>query len=584
MKKHWIAVRIEGRGNVKHPYTGDVISAYQIPSHTCGRTVLVALYGDEAVDGTLPHHRFHYVHLTNEVPTLDHTILLHLTDEELARVEGITRAGYGAYSGCWRWMEEVWKLFPSSKGADYIPLVGSQTPRHRPDEYPVIEPKTAPKPSGGIQVERDLQVKSSRAWWWVSGETYPHRHTLKAAGGEWSKGKKAWLFRGEAVPTAVQELLTPAPVAEELPPVVEATPPTGTFKVGDRVQAKQAFLTVQGTTVPMHTHGIVQTCCGEAGELGFSYDVDFSGQGETWCFECDLEARLPAETVVPLAPIPDPDLPAGLPIADEPPVLDPVVVEVPLPSSQDTVPLAPEKPQESLPTIRVLKPEPLSDMLDGVIASAPRLISPATATPNPHRVPIRQTYVGELSGAIAGNVHCYGYALHQGTLLYVNMGGPRRAVEAIRARLAKGETVNLLPWDAPSVELSAGEEDGEAQTGKFTAYLQTLSEAKFTSALLVHEWITTPLYHGLSVTAIFRTSEEQAIAKLLDHVRKLVKVAVFDQWGTFLYTAGQAMGLVRPPTHCGGEIDLLVVDLDDLQWTRLLTGGLSSGRITLPTL
>ena len=100
----------------------------------------------------------------------------------------------------------------------------------------------------------------------------------------------------------------------------------------------------------------------------------------------------------------------------------------------------------------------------------------------------------------------------------------------------------------------------------------------------MHEWITTPLYHGLSVTAIFRTSEEQAIAKLLDHVRKLVKVAVFDQWGTFLYTAGQAMGLVHPPTHCGGEIDLLVVDLDDLQWTRLLTGGLSSGRITLPTL
>jgi hypothetical protein len=154
------------------------------------------------------------------------------------------------------------------------------------------------------------------------------------------------------------------------------------------------------------------------------------------------------------------------------------------------------------------------------------------------------------------------------------------AVEAIRAKLSKGEIVNLIPWDAPAIELSAGETDGKVNTGMFTAYLNNIPEAKFTSAILVHECLVQPNYNGKSLTAIFRTSEEQAVAKLLYHVRQLVNIPVFDVWASYLYNAGQSAGLIRKP-RSAGDIDLLLLDLDAEAWTRLITGGLANEVIAL---
>ena len=112
------------------------------------------------------------------------------------------------------------------------------------------------------------------------------------------------------------------------------------------------------------------------------------------------------------------------------------------------------------------------------------------------------------------------------------------------------------------------------------AYLNSISEAKFTSAILVHEYLTLPNYGGKSLTGIFRTSQAQAMAKLLCHVRELVNIPVFDAWAGYLYQAGQHAGLVRTP-RSGGDIDLLVIDLDVDSWTRLITGGLANEVITL---
>jgi len=58
---------------------------------------------------------------------------------------------------------------------------------------------------------------------------------------------------------------------------------------------------------------------------------------------------------------------------------------------------------------------------------------------------IGQDCVGELTGSISGNVYCFGYAVHEGVCIYVNMGGPRTAVEAIRAKLSKGDIVSVTP-------------------------------------------------------------------------------------------------------------------------------------------
>ena len=152
------------------------------------------------------------------------------------------------------------------------------------------------------------------------------------------------------------------------------------------------------------------------------------------------------------------------------------------------------------------------------------------------------------------------------------------AVEAIRARLAKGDIVNCVPWDAPAVELTAG----EGNTGKYSDFMQNIPEAKFTSLILLHELVTQPNYGGKSTTCLFHVSDEQAMAQLRCHVTKLVKVPVFADWTGYLWQAGQAAMLVRK-TRCQGGLDALAVDLDGDAWTRLITGGLSTGIITLPT-
>jgi hypothetical protein len=123
--------------------------------------------------------------------------------------------------------------------------------------------------------------------------------------------------------------------------------------------------------------------------------------------------------------------------------------------------------------------------------------------------------------------------------------------------------------------------DGNANTGRYTAFAQNISEARFMSMILLHEWIVEPNYNGDSVTFIFRVSPEQAQAQLLNHVRKLVNVAVFDGWSDYLWQAGTNAMLVRP-ARSGGEIDLLSVLLDSSAWTRLITGGIEQQVITLP--
>jgi hypothetical protein len=192
-------------------------------------------------------------------------------------------------------------------------------------------------------------------------------------------------------------------------------------------------------------------------------------------------------------------------------------------------------------------------------------------------VRITQTPCGELTGSITGNVWAYGYAVHEGVCIYLNMGGPRMAVEAIRAKLAKGDQVTCVPWDAPSVELTAG----EGNTGMYSAFTQNIPEAKFTSLILLHEMVTQPNYGGKATTFILHVSDEQAMAQLHQHVTRLVKVPVFLDWTGYLWQAGQSAMLVRKTRGAGG-LDVLAVDLDVDSWTRLITGGLSQGIIHLP--
>ncbi|NJN37219.1 MAG: hypothetical protein HC794_09480 [Nitrospiraceae bacterium] len=80
---------------------------------------------------------------------------------------------------------------------------------------------------------------------------------------------------------------------------------------------------------------------------------------------------------------------------------------------------------------------------------------PIQPTPRPTHHPhtrrrIPQAFVGEVTASISGHVYCYGYAVHEGVCILLNIGVPRMAVEAIWAKLGKGDTVSVTPWDGLS--------------------------------------------------------------------------------------------------------------------------------------
>jgi hypothetical protein len=238
------------------------------------------------------------------------------------------------------------------------------------------------------------------------------------------------------------------------------------------------------------------------------------------------------------------------------------------------------------PAVRVIKPSsmpPSGDPQDAVQSAIQEVkaLSPmpqAVSMPvgNGRLLRINQAYCGELTGSVSGQVFCYGYAIHEGTCVYVNMGGPRTSVEAIRAKLGKGDIVTLVPDDAPAIELTAG----EGSSGMYTDYLQTIPEARFTSLILLHEWVVNP-NDDAKTTFLLRVSDAQTKAKLKHRVAQLVNVPLFDAWTEFLWSAGRAASLVHT-THAAGGIDLLTVSLDVLAWTRLITGGIEQQVIQLP--
>jgi len=40
-----------------------------------------------------------------------------------------------------------------------------------------------------------ITIEVCGSWVWVSGETKPHKDTIKAAGGKWAPKKQEWYFR-----------------------------------------------------------------------------------------------------------------------------------------------------------------------------------------------------------------------------------------------------------------------------------------------------------------------------------------------------------------------------------------------------
>lgn len=611
-----VAISSYGSHRVKNRHTGKTVSAYKIGYSSAASAVLMALYGDRARDVSSKQASYHYIQIDAEVTVRHGYILLKVSDVELASAEAITRQTHRP--AVYRWQDNAWVEFPSLKSPDYAPVIGRSGPGFNPTGMRIVAAATgeAEAAVSGILVEKTQRSASDTPWFWLRGDTYPHRETLKRWGCRWSKKRKSWYYIGAVLPEAVQQLIeqvnTPSdddlhkqPLSdddhdpcsvEEATAVlglrVKDTPteapamsdgPPRLFDLSETVYARHDLETPDGQHVPTGTQGTITRLYNRNPAHGWSYDVDFAGIGAGWFFERELTSleptpgiRVTRGSVVP---------PGAVPPPTNAEVKRALIEGGHQPEALETDDI----PEEAeVPKIRIIKPvldvsddaEPdavITAILQTKAEALPVLQPNATSKGKRVLVRIPQTPCGELTGSITGNVWAYGYAVHEGVCIYLNMGGPRMAVEAIRAKLAKGDQVSCVPWDAPGIELTAG----EGNTGMYAAFMQNIPEAKFTSLILCHELLTVPNYGGKSTTFIFHVSDEQAMAQLRHHVTKLVKVPVFPNWTGYLWQAGQSAMLIRKTRGAGG-LDVLAVDLDVDSWTRLITGGLSQGIIRLP--
>jgi len=590
MNTHIIAIATYGSHRVKHPHTGQMVSAHKLGYTSVASAVLLALYGQQAQDVSSKHASYHYVQIHAEVTVRHGYILLKVSDDQLTRAEAITIQSHRP--AVYRWMDGAWQEFPNIRSAQYQPVSSHSGPNFNPTGMLIVLASTG-EAEAGITVEKSQRGENDTPWWWIRGDTYPHRETLKRWGCRWSKKRKSWYYIGRALPDAVQALVdssTPedAPCSDEeaaaiLGVDIQPKPQTEIprlYTLGETIYARHDLVSPDGKPIQTGTCGTITRLYNRNASHGWSYDVDFAGIGTGWFFERELTSFEPVQgiritrgTVAPPGAVPPPtDAEIRQALVDG--GHQPEVIEL------DNTP-----EEAEIPKIRIIKPMSDNAEPDAVITAIrqtkaealPVLQSNSASSGKRNLVRIPQTPCGELTGSITGNVWCYGWAVHEGICIYLNLGGPRMAVEAIRAKLAKGDQVSCVPWDAPGVELTAG----EGNTGMYTAFTQNIPEAKFTSLILLHKTVTQPNYGGKSTTFILHVSDEQAMAQLRHHVTKLVKVPVFFDWTGYLWQAGQSAMLVRKTRSAGG-LDVLAVDLDVDSWTRLMTGGLSQGIIRLP--
>jgi hypothetical protein len=624
---HILAVHTYGSQRVKLPGTNRMVSAYKIGYTSAACETLLALYGAKARDVSSPHASYRYVQIDGETTVRHGYLLLNVTADELARAEAVTRQHHRA--AVYLWQSDHWLELPHGRNPAYAEAAGRSGPGFNPSGFRPVAPSTGEKEAAveGIRAEKSQRDPNQKPWWWLLGDTYPQRETLKRSGARFSSKRRAWYFVGWELPDGIQRLITEyattepeatatqveddAPCSDEEAAAILGVPmkaeppksdePPRLFEIGQTVYARHELETPDGKAVPTGTRGIISRLYNRNAQHGWSYDVDFAAIpsvscaiGTGWYFErelTDLEPipgiRITHGAVVPpgaALPSTNADLKRALFESGH----QPEALAMDAPSDEPESHPEPETPEEPQ-AIRVFKPQPLP--ADGTpLDEVQTAIVQAKVQPIPvlHRMAVSpkrtlaaigQSCVGELTGSITGNVWCYGYGIHEGVCVFLNMGGPRMAVEAIRAKLSKSEIVNCVPWDAPAIELTAG----EGNSGMYHDYMQNIPEAKFTSLILCHDLLVNPNYGGKSTTFILRTDEAQAAAKLKHHVTELVKIPVFDEWAGYLYHAGQTAMLVRQ-TRSAGDIDLLRVDLDMDAWTRLITSGIEQGVIALPSI
>jgi hypothetical protein len=195
---------------------------------------------------------------------------------------------------------------------------------------------------------------------------------------------------------------------------------------------------------------------------------------------------------------------------------------------------------------------------------------------------IPQQFIGRVN--VVGDCYCMGVVVerrpptYKNIPIYLSLVGPATSVEAAWAKLSQGKETSVVPETGNAIYLEPN------KAGLFQRYQKKLDALGVDHLVLVHEHMAEPLYPLPGDKEPFTTymlcvSEEQKLAKLGEHVRKTVKIAVFDAWFPYLLVEGRRMGLL---SACNGYgVEALAITLDAQRWTTIITGGLKDKKISL---
>ena len=180
-----------------------------------GMSVLLALFGRHAREFIVPRASYRYVNLdVKGISAYRNYLVLNVTPDEKAQVETICRK-QGSYTWVYLWEQSTrrWLEFPSAPQAHYIDpsSYGGSCPKFPLTHAKFITPSKLTDDVPEISSVGGLTVTQSGDWWWIAGDTYPHREALRNMGAQWSKSRREWYFKGHELPQAIRDLTASQP-------------------------------------------------------------------------------------------------------------------------------------------------------------------------------------------------------------------------------------------------------------------------------------------------------------------------------------------------------------------------------------
>jgi hypothetical protein len=547
-----IALYHYGRNRVHDVELGEHVPCFKLGNGTQAAVVMLAMGNRARRVVRKGRTHYHYIQINDDAHPVNHKgwLILEVDEPAVYKIEGLTRIQN--HMSIYRYNDDTstWERFPEPDDERYTPMADIPYAHHHIKSLGSYHPNGAPdikvadKISGNdLTATRTQRSEHETPWWWIDGDTFPHKDVFKANGGRWSRKRRQWYFITPELPAPVLALLddgsqSPAAPDPDEPPAESDEPPAA--------------------PAPVATEQPPARETGKPPSAAPPQSPAEPAAAETIEVPEEVAAAIKQATSIALKP--------GEPVA-----IDTV---------RDLLRMAGNPTFDSeLPDELVIKPERVEDIWTQPDSTAgwkrTTTTLPATASmpciDSIYQMPTQ--YVGRV--AVAGECMVFGLAIHNSHPIYLNLVGAGSAVEAVWARLAQGKEIIISPDSGPSIPVKPKE---KGQYDRFQTHLGNLGTDNL---ILLHRDLLYPTYDELSTTFIIYADEEQFTTRLGQHLNDLLDIAVFPEWYPHLRQIAEATGSARPcQSHGGTAIWSLTLDQD--RWTRTIQYALEKGELAFP--